>query len=179
MLITQTLVVAAPAATVWRVLTDLDRYPEWNPFVVACRSTLEPGAPIAMRVRVLPFVAQPQRETIFEHAPGRRLRYGIPPLPLGALASDRSHVVEPVGDARSRYVSRFELCGWLAPVVAAFLGGRLERGFAAMSAAIKARAEALHADAARIHHPPDASLPPVGPSNLPTAIRRAPNGGRR
>ena len=49
--ITETLDVAAPAATVWRVVTDLDRYPEWNPFVVACRSTLEPGAPIDMRVR--------------------------------------------------------------------------------------------------------------------------------
>ncbi|MCC6763779.1 MAG: SRPBCC domain-containing protein [Deltaproteobacteria bacterium] len=149
MLITQTLDVAAPAATVWQVVTDLDRYPQWNPFVVACRSTLEPGTPIAMRVRVLPFLAQPQRETIFEHVPGRCLRYGIHPLPLGALASERSHVVESAGEEHSRYVSRFELRGWLAPVVATLLGGRLERGFAAMSAGIKARAEALRSAALR------------------------------
>lgn len=149
MLITQTLDVAAPAATVWGVVTDFSRYPEWNPFVIACRSSLEPGSPITMRVRVLPFVAQPQRETIFEHVPGRRLRYGIGPLPLGALASDRSHAVEAAGDARSRYVSRFELRGWLAPVVATLFGRRLAHGFAAMSAAIKTRAEALHAGRAR------------------------------
>jgi hypothetical protein len=144
MRIVQTLDVAAPAEAVWRVVTDLARYPEWNPFVVACRSTLEPGTPIAMRVRVLPFVAQPQRETIFEHVPGRRLRYGIHPLPLGALASSRAHDVEALGPERSRYVSSFALDGWLAPLVAALLGRRLERGFAAMSAAIKARAEAVH-----------------------------------
>ncbi len=145
MLITQTLEVAAPAETVWRVVTDLPRYPEWNPFVVACRSTLEPGTPIVMRVRVLPFVAQAQRETVFEHVPGRRLRYGIDPLPLRALASDRAHEVEPQGPDRCRYVSRFALTGWLAPLVATLLGRRLERGFAAMSDGIRTRAEALHA----------------------------------
>lgn len=144
MQIVHTLDVTAPAATVWSVVTDLDRYPEWNPFVVACRSTLAVGSPIAMRVRVLPFVAQPQRETIFEHDPGRRLRYGIAPLPLGALASSRSHEVEPVADERARYISCFELRGWLAPVVEALLGRRLATGFAAMSAALVARAETLH-----------------------------------
>ena len=149
MRIAETLTVAAPADTVWRVVTDLPRYPEWNPFVVACRSTLEPGTPIAMRVRVLPFVAQPQRETIFEHVPGRRLRYGIHPLPLGALASSRAHEVEAVGPETSRYVSTFTLDGWLAALVATLLGKRLERGFSSMSAAIKARAEALHAGRAR------------------------------
>jgi hypothetical protein len=147
--ITETLEVAAPAATVWTVITDLARYPEWNPFVVACRSTLAPGSPIDMRVRVLPFVAQPQRETIFEHVPGRRLSYGLAPLPLDALASRRSHEVEPVDATRARYVSDFRLDGWLAPVVATLLGQRLGAGFAAMSAAIKARAEALHAGAVR------------------------------
>jgi len=127
------------------VITDLPRYPEWNPFVVACRSTLAPGSPIVMRVRVLPFVAQPQTETIFEHVPGRRLSYGLAGLPLGALASRRSHEVESLADDRARYVSRFELSGWLAPLVQTLLGGRLTAGFTAMSRALVARAEVLHA----------------------------------
>lgn len=139
--ITQTLEITAPAATVWSVITDLPRYPEWNPLVIACRSTLAPGSPIAMRVRVFPGFAQSQRETIFEHVPGRFLSYGVAPLPLGMLASHRSHEVTAIDATHTRYVSHFELRGWLAPVVQALLGRRLERGFAAMSAAIKARAE--------------------------------------
>ena len=145
MLIAHTLEAATPAATVWEVITDLARYPEWNPFVVACRSTLVPGAPIVMRVRVVPFVAQPQSETIFEHVPGRRLSYGLAGVPLGALASRRSHDVESLAADRSRYVSRFELRGWLAPLVQALLGRRLTTGFTAMSHALVARAEAVHA----------------------------------
>jgi hypothetical protein len=135
--------IAASAADVWRVISDLDRYPEWNPFVVQCRSTLVPGTPIVMRVRVLPWFAQSQTERVFEYVPGRRLRYGIDPLPFGALASSRSHEVEALGPDRARYVSHFELRGWLAPIVELLLGRRLADGFAAMSSAIAARAEEL------------------------------------
>jgi hypothetical protein len=145
LVITQTLEVAAAAETVWSVITDLARYPEWNPFVVRCTSTLEPGAPIAMRVRVLPWLAQPQREEILEHVPGRLLSYGLRPMPLGMLASRRAHEVVALGPTRSRYVSRFVLDGWLAPLVAVLLGRRLEHGFTAMSTALVRRAEALAA----------------------------------
>ena len=143
--INHTLEAAASAERVWSVITDLARYPEWNPFVVSCVSTLEPGAPIVMRVRVLPWLAQPQREQIFEHVPGRLLSYGLAPLPLGALASRRSHEVVEIDATRSRYLSRFELSGWLVPVVSALLGRRLEHGFTAMSTALVKRAEELEA----------------------------------
>jgi len=147
--------VEAPAERVWQVICDLPRYSEWNPFVVRCASTLVVGDPIDMRVRVLPFWAQPQRERVLEHRPGRRLCYEIEALPLGALASRRCHDVTPLGDSRSRYVSRFELSGWLSPWIARLLGGRLRAGFSAMSAALCARAQALDGSP----EPSDARVP--------------------
>ncbi|HXK24608.1 MAG TPA: SRPBCC domain-containing protein [Myxococcota bacterium] len=146
MLIVHTVEIAAPAERVWQVIVDLDRYPEWNPFVVACRSSLRVGEPIDMRVRVMPFFAQPQRETILEHEPGRRLCYGLPRRGSGALVSRRCHEVESLGPERTRYVSCFELEGWMEPGVRTLLGRRLAQGFAAMSAAIGVRAEALGTD---------------------------------
>jgi hypothetical protein len=145
--IDHTLRIEAPAAQVWQGIVDLDRYPEWNPFVVACRSTLVPGDSIEMRVRLFGSLAQPQRETIFEHEPGRRLSYGLAPNALGALASLRSHEVEAITPTATRYRSHFELSGWLSPVVAGLLGGRLRVGFEAMSQAIRRRAEQLAATA--------------------------------
>jgi hypothetical protein len=143
LVIAHDLSVRAPASRVWEVITDVDHYPEWNPFVVQCVSTLAVGDPIAMRARVLPFLAQPQREWILEHEPGRRLCYGIASMPLGALASRRCHEVSAEGSSHARYVSHFELSGWLAPVVAVLLGRSLRRGFTAMSTALVARAEGL------------------------------------
>ena len=96
-----------------------------------------------MRVRIFAHFAQPQREMILEHEPGRFLCYGLAPSRLGAIASRRSHEVAPIDAARARYVSHFELSGWLSPIVAWLLGSRLRAGFAAMSAAVAARAEAL------------------------------------
>ena len=135
--------IAAPPEVVWDVLTDLERYGEWNPFVVACRSTLQPGDPIEMRVHVLRAFAQSQTETMVEHEPGRSFAYGLDAGRLGALGSRRSHVVRPAGPGRTHYESHFELHGWLSPVVAGLLGGPLRRGFGEMADALVARAEAL------------------------------------
>lgn len=131
----------APPEKVWSVITDLPRYGEWNPFVVACRSTLALGDPIEMRVKLFSAFAQPQRETILEHVPGERLCYGLRRTPLGALASRRYHEVWALPSGRTRYVSRFELTGWLSPVVRALLSVQLTRGFRAMTEAIRERAE--------------------------------------
>lgn len=129
---------------VWEVVTDLSAYPAWNPFVVACRSTLAVGEPIWMRVRVLPFWAQPEREQVLAHE-GRMLCYGLPATRLGALESRRFHGLRPLAPGgRTLYESRFALGGWLAPVVRGLLGRQLERGFRTMTEAFRARAESLH-----------------------------------
>ena len=133
----------APHELVWEVITDLQRYGEWNPFVVECRSTLKPGDPISMRVQIFDAFAQPQREVIFENEEGKRICYGLSPKPLGAMASHRCHVIEALPESRTRYHSQFRLEGWLAPLTRALFGSRLERGFAAMTQAIGQRAELL------------------------------------
>ena len=139
----ETLEIEAPVALVWEVITDLPRYPEWNPFVVGVRSSLAVGGPIAMRVRVLPFFAQPQRETVLECLPERRLCYGVTGVPLNALRSLRYHELRPEGPERTHYCSHFELDGWLAPLTRTLLRRRLERGFDTAARALKERAELL------------------------------------
>jgi uncharacterized protein YndB with AHSA1/START domain len=133
----------APPEIVWRVIADLAAYGEWNPFVIACESSLDPGDPILMRVHVFASFAQAQRETVLEHEPGERLCYGLEGGALGALASRRCHRVTSAGPGRTRYESDFELSGWLAPFVRALVGSRLQRGFDAMAVALERRALAL------------------------------------
>jgi uncharacterized protein YndB with AHSA1/START domain len=135
--------IAAPAALVWQVITDLDRYPEWNPFVVACRSDLAVGSPIEMRVCGLAPWAVTQREEILAHEPGRRLCYGLRGAFLGGISSTRCHLVSARGPDAARYGSSFALRGALEPIVRGLLGGRLAHGFQAMTTALARRAETL------------------------------------
>ena len=134
--------VKAPADVVWEVLTDLPRYGEWNPFVVACDSTLKPGDPIRMQVNI---TGKPQsvEEVMAGHRAGTYLAYHMKPYPLGALASLRFHEIERRGGESCRYRSHFELRGWLVPVVKGALGRQLQRGFTGMSEGVVVRAEAL------------------------------------
>lgn len=146
--IEKTVEIAAPAAVVWEVISDLKRYPEWNPFCVECSSTLKPGDPIDMQVKLL---AKPQfqREWMLEYVEGKRFAYRMKPVPGGALSSFRSHDVEAIDAQRTRYRSYFHLKGWMRFVVLALFKGRLEAGFAGMTEGIRRRAEALHAQRTR------------------------------
>ncbi|MBB5916957.1 uncharacterized protein YndB with AHSA1/START domain [Nocardia transvalensis] len=131
----------APAEVVWKVLTDFPAYGEWNPFVGECRTTLEPGDAIDMRVRLVGPRPMAQREWVRSHTPGTEFSYAMKPIPLGALHSLRSHTLTPLEGGRCRYTSHFEIAGWLQPLVTGLLGAALRRGFGGMTAAVKRRAE--------------------------------------
>ncbi|MDP3859490.1 MAG: SRPBCC domain-containing protein [Stagnimonas sp.] len=139
--IEKTLEIQAPAALVWEVITDLGKYPQWNPFLVECRTSFKPGDPIDLQVKLVG-KPQPQREWVLEYVEGKRFAYRMKPVP-GTLSSFRSHDVEALGPERTRYRSYFHLQGWLHHVVVALLGSRLQTGFAGMTAGIQQRAEAL------------------------------------
>lgn len=139
--IERTLEINAPAALVWEVISDLGKYPEWNPFQVECRSSLKPGEPIDMRVKLLA-KPQAQREWVLEYVEGKRFAYRMKPVP-GCLSSYRSHEVTALGSERTRYHSYFHLQGWMRHVVVALLGSKLQAGFAGMTAALQRRAETL------------------------------------
>ena len=139
--IEKTLEINAPAAIVWEVITDLGKYREWNPFLLECRTSFKPGDPIDLTVKLMA-KPQAQREWVVEYVEGRRFAYRMKPVP-GSLSSFRSHEVTPLGADRCRYHSYFHLAGWMRHLVVALLGGRLQAGFAGMTAGIQQRAEAL------------------------------------
>ena len=114
-IIDQSIEVEAPVEIVWEVITDLPRYGEWNPFVIECRSGLEVGDPIVMRVQIFESYAQPQTEVIKGHTPGEHLCYGLPAQPFGALESRRCHQLKTLSATRTLYHSSFELRATTSP----------------------------------------------------------------
>lgn len=136
--------VDAPAEVVWSVLTDFDRYGDWNPFITRCRADLTVGAPIEMTVGQLAPRPIRMREWIRSVTPGREFTYSMKPIPLGALRSKRSHSLTSLPGDRTRYESHFELDGWLSPLVRLLFGRGFARGFPGMTTAAGREAERLH-----------------------------------
>lgn len=135
--------VHAPADTVWAVLTDFDAYGEWNPFAVRVRCDLRPGAPIRMRVALLPARPMNQTEFVVSVRERRGFAYAMKPVPGGLLRSIRDQNIEDLGGGQCRYTSHFQLDGPLARVVGALLGSHLRRGFDGAVDGLVSRAEQL------------------------------------
>ena len=128
--------------TVWGVMTDTSAYPEWNPFVVACKSSFIVGSPIVMKVRLLPSLTITQKETIQQNRSGEFLAYGIN-IPLSILSSTRQQILTTIDENTTRYESVFILKGFLSPLVSLMLKTQLTRGFSEMTEGLVKRASLM------------------------------------
>jgi hypothetical protein len=140
--------IAAPPWRVWRMLTDFDAYPAWNPFLTRVQGCPEPGARLRVRVEAPGRSALVLTPRVAALETGRALRWRGRLLFLpGLLDAEHAFHLEWLADTRAtrlRHAVRFS--GLLAPL--AGLRGAPEaarRGAEAMGAALKARAERARA----------------------------------
>jgi hypothetical protein len=132
----------APAERIFAILTDLAAYPEWNPFTPRVESTLEPGDPVHLYVRLRGKGLSHRVETVSANDPPRRLCWG---MKLGArwlLAAERCQTLTVLGEGRTRFVNQDVFHGALSPLVSWLFRSALERGFEDVALALKKRAEA-------------------------------------
>ncbi|MGE5327045.1 MAG: SRPBCC family protein [Deltaproteobacteria bacterium] len=138
----------AGAHDVWRVLTDLRAYPEWNSMMSPEGDVLEPGARLHVRVRMgkwLRFTFRPTiRRADYEREFSWRGR-----LPARLLQGVHTFSIEPLADQRVRFVHREVFTGWLVPLYMWLMGGWATRAYSKMNRELKARAELVCAQACR------------------------------
>jgi uncharacterized protein YndB with AHSA1/START domain len=84
--------IAAPAAAVWEVLIDGNRWQSWDSGVTEVDGRIEPGAKVTIRSEATPGRAFPVKVTAFE-APHRLEFSGG--MPLGLFRGVRSYTLTP------------------------------------------------------------------------------------
>lgn len=139
--------IAAPAATVWQVLTDMPRYSEWNPFCVRAESTLEVGAPVKMTLVNYsnPGNLVPNVEFVCAFEPERLLSWELPDHPSWPYPARRDQILTALGPSRCRYQSTDAFLGDNGIHVMRFCGDWVTRAFNDTAKALKQRAEAMYA----------------------------------
>ena len=133
--------IGAPVETAWRVLTDFDRYGEWNPFTPSVRAELEIGARVDMRVAMGGYRLK-QTEIICAVEPPTLLAWRTIIGARWLLHAVREQRLEALSDETCRYTTSDEFKGVLMPLVIMLSGGFVRRGFNAVALALKRRAEA-------------------------------------
>lgn len=131
----------APTEIVWSHLTDLDAYREWNPFIKRIEGTLQSGE--MLRVKIQPegnaaMVFKPQVLKFEENDEFRWIgKLGV----KGIFDGEHYFIVHPNDDGSTTFEHGEVFHGMLAGLFFRMIGEDTKRGFEAMNAALKLRAE--------------------------------------
>ena len=137
---TEPLTIDAPAEAVWNVLTDGERYGEWNPFTTHIETDFQPGSPVRARVLLGRLPVRVTEHTDVAEPPVRLTwssAYWTPFL----LTARKTQIVTPIAAGRCAYHTTDTMAGLLAPIVRMLFGRSILRGFEATATALKERAE--------------------------------------
>jgi len=135
-----TTTIAADPERVWGVLTDIESYPAWNPFIVGGSGEFRKGERVALKMQPPGGGEMTFRPTVLEAERARKLRWLGRLLVPGIFDGEHWFSLEPV-EAGTLLTQGERFTGLLPR----FMGGtlaRTERGFESLNAALKERAEA-------------------------------------
>lgn len=126
---------------VWDILTDVDQYESWNPFVVSSEGRVAVGERLVNRFQPPGARAQTFKPTVTVVEPPATFewlgRFGLPGLFDGRHRFD----LEPTADGGTRLLHREFFSGLLVRLLRSSLDTKTKQGFELMNQAIKARAE--------------------------------------
>ena len=142
---TEPVEIHAPIDLVWTVLTEVDKYRDWNPFTPRVQTDFSIGSPANLLVRMGPAKFR-IAESMCAFEKTRLIAWEKTFGALWLLHAVREQHLEPAGKTRCSYHNTDRLTGVLAPMVLVCFGGYMRRGFDDVAEGLKARAEALDAE---------------------------------
>lgn len=133
--------IEAPAERVWQVLSDLESYSQWNPFLQRVSGVLEPDEylrvfikpPGAWGMTIKPRVIAVEESAGFSWI-GHILFRGI-------FDGEHYFIIDPLDESRCRFVQGELFTGLLAIPILWLIRQGTRRGFQAMNQALKVRVE--------------------------------------
>ena len=125
---------------VWQVLTNLDKYPEWNPFIHHAIGTAKVGEKVditfksgskEMTLHCIVVKVEPNKEF--------RWKYHVA-LPI-LFNGEHSFIIEQLEENKIRFIDREIFNGLLVPSQAKDIDTNTKQGFESMDKALKVRVE--------------------------------------
>ena len=133
--------VNASAEAVWRVLTTLDRYGEWNPQIPRATGAIEEGSAIHLYLVLPRRPAMNLVATIEQVRPGELLTWRGHVVARWLFEGHRTFAIHAAQDRRVQVTHIEDVHGLLAPLFGLVMGGPLETSHHALNHALRTRAE--------------------------------------
>jgi hypothetical protein len=104
-------VVSAKRSAIWSLLTDVERYEEWNPYVVRGRGSVSEGADISLTLRPKGGTPTTRSAAVLVFHPRRKFEWRTRRLVPGILDYEQVFRVLPLGNGRWRLVQEARIEG--------------------------------------------------------------------
>lgn len=124
---------------VWQVLTDFERYPDWNPFIRKIEGKAVEGGKITIHITTPAGANRNYSPKVTKVVAEQELRW-LGKMP-GLLSGEHIFSIEPASDNSVRLVHREVFGGLLTSFFGSSLDNDVKKGFEEMNAALKKRAE--------------------------------------
>jgi hypothetical protein len=125
---------------VWQVLTSLDQYPEWNPFIHHAIGKAKVGEKVDITFR-----SGSKEMTlhciVVKVEPNKELRWKYHVMLPFLFSGEHSFIIEQIEGNQIRFIDREIFNGLLVSTQAKDIDTHSKQGFEAMDKALKARAE--------------------------------------
>ena len=125
---------------VWQILTDFDKWPDWNTFIhhAIGKAKVDEKVDITVRGGAKDMVLHC---TVIKVEPNRELCWKYHVLSPVFFQGEHSFTIEPEGENQVRFVDREIFNGLFVPLQAKDIDTNSRQGFEEMDQALKARAE--------------------------------------
>lgn len=130
----------APARAVWSILTDFNRFPQWNPFMKRISGNLQEGSKLEIFINPPNSSEMTIKPEILEYEPGKKLRW------LGVLGvrklfdGEHSWTTEKINEDKTLFIQKEIFTGLLVPLGSGLLKNTAT-GFEMMNQALKEETE--------------------------------------
>lgn len=135
--------IQASPEQVWQILTDLNKYPEWNPFIHHAQGEVKAGENVDITFR-----SGSKEMTlhcqVMDVNPGKEFCWQYHVIHSSLFRGEHHFTIEPIGSHCVRFIDREVFNGWLVPLQAKDIDTNSRLGFEAMDKALKVRAEATN-----------------------------------
>jgi hypothetical protein len=133
--------IQASAEKVWRILTNFNSYPQWNPFILEAYGKIELEGKLKIILQPPDSTRMIFRPVIIKLDPNRELHWLGHLFIPGLFDGVHSFIIEPLKSNSVRFIQREKFTGILVPLFANKLDSGTKRGFIEMNNAIKKQAE--------------------------------------
>jgi hypothetical protein len=125
--------IAASPARVWSVLTDFERYSDWNPFISSISGMPLQGEQLRVRMQPPRRMAMTFKPRVLNAEPERELRWLGKLGPRGLFDGEHGFRIVPPGESRVRFLQTEHFTGLLVPLLMLLVRNGTRRGFEAMN----------------------------------------------